>query len=84
MTRLAPALAALLLTAPLAATPALAQEATETPLSQILSEIEAEPGFERFDEIDWDDDGHWDIEYEANGEEVEIEVDAATGERRDD
>lgn len=83
MTRLTAALAALLLAAPLAVTPALAQQGTGTPLSQILSEIEAEEGFERFDEIEWSDDGHWEIDYEANGEEVEIEVDAATGERRD-
>ncbi len=53
------------------------------PLSELLARLEATGNVRYFDEVDWDDKGHWDIEYVAvGGEEVEIEVDPVTGELR--
>lgn len=63
---------------------ALAQPPADAmPLSQILASIETEGEFSHFDEIDWDDDGYWEIEYyRIDGAKVEINVDAVTGEPR--
>lgn len=50
------------------------------PLSQILAEIEARDSVAHFEEIEWDDDGHWEIEYRrSDGARVEMEVDPVTG-----
>ncbi|MGY6633674.1 MAG: PepSY domain-containing protein [Alkalilacustris sp.] len=50
------------------------------PLSQILAEIEARDSVAHFEEIEWDDDGYWEIEYRrADGARVEMEVDPVTG-----
>ncbi|WP_252913409.1 PepSY domain-containing protein [Aliihoeflea aestuarii] len=66
------------------AVPAFAQPpAGSMPLSEILANIEAEAGFGYFDEIDWDDDGYWEIEYyRADGAKVEIDIDPASGQAR--
>lgn len=50
------------------------------PLSQILATIEAEADFGYFDEVEWDSDGYWEIEYHrADGAKVEVDVDPLTG-----
>lgn len=50
------------------------------PLSEILKTVEGESGFSHFREIEWDDAGHWEIEYATtDGSEKEIEVDALNG-----
>lgn len=53
------------------------------PLSQIVQEIEQRENFHFIDEIDLDDDGYYEIEYHTrDGQEVEVEIDARTGEAR--
>ena len=50
------------------------------PLSEILKSVEGETGFSHFRDIEWDDDGHWEIEYATtDGSEKEVEVDALSG-----
>ena len=44
-------------------------------LSEILRSIEQEDGFSHFGEIEWDDDGYWEIEYFTTSRmKVEIKV----------
>jgi hypothetical protein len=80
--------AALILGAPALAlgAPALALAAPPPearPLSEILQAIEAQGDVRYFDEIEWDDDGYWEIEYyDMDGRKVEIHVDPVSGERR--
>lgn len=65
-----------------AATPALADRppADALPLSQILQMVEQEHSVDYVKEVDWDDDGYWEIEYvRQGGGEVEIKVDPQTG-----
>jgi hypothetical protein len=51
------------------------------PLSQILERFEAETEFAYFDEVEWDNDGYWEIEYyRTDGAKVEVDVDPRTGE----
>ncbi|MHB2265602.1 PepSY domain-containing protein [Aliihoeflea sp. PC F10.4] len=66
------------------AAPAFAQPPSGAmPLSEILAGIEAEAGFGYFDEIDWDSDGYWEIEYyRADGARVEIDIDPVSGQAR--
>lgn len=53
------------------------------PLSQIIAELEAQGDVAYFDEIEWDSDGYWEIEYyRADGAKVEIDVDPVTGNTR--
>jgi hypothetical protein len=53
------------------------------PLSQILAGIEAQGDFAYFDEVEWDSDGYWEIEYyRADGGKVEIDIDPVSGEPR--
>ena len=82
-------LAAMLLATPVLAqtatpaAPAAAAPATATmALSSILSKIEAEQGFLRFDDIEWDNrDSRWDIDYlGTGGRKVSVTIDAKTGE----
>jgi uncharacterized membrane protein YkoI len=50
------------------------------PLSEIIQAIEAQADVSYFSEIDWDDDGYWEIDYvRRDGAKVEIEVDPLTG-----
>ncbi len=80
MIRLLPALA---LPLALAAAPSSAQmlpPAGAQPLSQIIASVEARDGVVVVLEADWDDDGHWDIEYVDTGNRVhELRLDPVTG-----
>ena len=50
-------------------------------LSEILSQLETGGDVAWFDEVEWDDDGYWEIEYvRADGARVELRVDPVTGE----
>jgi hypothetical protein len=53
------------------------------PLSEILRMLEDRGEIAYFEEIEWDDDGYWEIEYVTReGEKVEIRVDPVSGEPR--
>ncbi|MFN3525549.1 MAG: PepSY domain-containing protein [Paracoccus sp. (in: a-proteobacteria)] len=55
------------------------------PLSQILSTLEQDVGADLafIDEVDWDDDGYYDVEYyTADGREVKVRLDPTTGQPR--
>ena len=76
-------LACLLTVAPPAS--ADAPPADAQPLSQIIQTLEQQRDIAHFDEVEWDDDGHWEIEYvAADGGTVEIQVDPVTGEVSED
>ncbi|WP_410218744.1 PepSY domain-containing protein [Paracoccus sp. (in: a-proteobacteria)] len=56
--------------------------ADSMPLSEILARIETDLGEElaHFEEVDWDDDGYYNVEYRtANGSDAEMRVDPVTG-----
>lgn len=63
---------------------ALAQPSADAmPLSEILASIEGEENFGYFDEIDWDSDGYWEIEYyRADGARVDVDIDPVSGQPR--
>jgi len=67
----------------MAGAPALAQSAppeNALPLSEVIAQIEAMEGVHYIDEVDWDDDGYWEIEYYLrNGTKVEVKIDPVTG-----
>ncbi len=70
----------------LAAPPALADPppADALPLSEIIRMVEQARDVAYIKEVDWDDDGYWEIEYvRQGGGEVEIEVDPRDGRIRD-
>ena len=74
-----------LLALPLLGSPALAAPppADAKPLSEIIRMIEEQGDVAYIDEVDWDDDGHWDIEYvRTGGGEVEVEIDPVSGQPR--
>lgn len=54
------------------------------PLSQILQTFEQKDGFLQFDEIEWEPEGYWEIEYfTTTGQlrsRVKVNVDPVTGE----
>ncbi|MFA7433602.1 MAG: PepSY domain-containing protein [Gemmobacter sp.] len=53
------------------------------PLSEILAKVEAGHNVAWIDEVDWDDDGYWEVEfYTPDGAKVEIRLDPVTGEPR--
>jgi hypothetical protein len=53
------------------------------PLSEIIRSFEETGEVAYFDEIEWDDDGYWEIEYRrTDGATVEVKVDPLTGEPR--
>lgn len=53
------------------------------PLSQILATLEASADIRWIDEVDWDSDGYWEVEYHTtDGREVEVQLDPMTGEPR--
>ncbi|MFA5582326.1 MAG: PepSY domain-containing protein [Paracoccaceae bacterium] len=57
--------------------------ANALPLSQILQGIEAGGDVAWIDEVDWDDDGYWDVEYyTTDGRQVDVKIDPLTGARR--
>ncbi|NMG38586.1 PepSY domain-containing protein [Chelativorans sp. ZYF759] len=65
-------------------TAALAQPPADAmPLSEILASIESEADFSHFDDVDWDDDGYWEIEYyRADGAKVDVDIDPVSGQPR--
>ncbi|MRX51879.1 PepSY domain-containing protein [Paracoccus sp. S-4012] len=73
-----------------AAAPAATTAATTTtsgmlPLSEVIAALEARVGadLQQIEDVDWDDDGYWEIEYRnANGSETEVKIDPTTGEER--
>jgi hypothetical protein len=74
-------LAALLAVAPPVAADPPPQDAI--PLSEILRSLEEQGDVAYFDEVEWDDDGYWEIEYvTADGAKRKLEVDPVTGEQR--
>ncbi|HEX5079268.1 MAG TPA: PepSY domain-containing protein [Geminicoccaceae bacterium] len=82
MIRLVPLLPAACL---LAASPAFADAppADAQPLSRVLQTLEQQGDVAYFDEVDWDDDGYWEIEYvDRSGNTVEIRVDPVSGQTR--
>ena len=53
------------------------------PLSEVLANLEAQGEVAYFDEVEWDSDGYWEIEYyRADGAKVEIKIDPVSGEPR--
>lgn len=67
--------------APAAADP---PPADARPLSEILRIMEERENVAWFEEIEWDDDGYWEIEFHrVGGESAEVRVDPRTGEIRD-
>ncbi len=51
-----------------------------TKLSEIIAKVEQTPDLEYVDEIDWNDRGHYEIEYfMKSGAKVEIKIDPKTG-----
>lgn len=53
------------------------------PLSEILAAIEGREDVAYFDEVEWDSDGYWEIEYyRPDGAKVEIDVDPVSGQAR--
>lgn len=64
--------------------PALAAPPSDAmPLSEIIATIESQADFAHVDEIEWDDDGHWDVEYyRTDGSKVSVEIDPVSGQAR--
>lgn len=85
-----PRLLALVLAAPLLASPSRAQnEAPPIPpaeamkLSEIIARIETRDQFRYVSEVDWDEDGFYRVIYFTSDKaKVEINIDPATGETR--
>ncbi len=69
--------------ATLFALPAFAQRvppANALPLSQILAKIETNQGVRSFTEIEWEDDGYWDIRFlNADNRRTRARIDPVTG-----
>jgi uncharacterized membrane protein YkoI len=83
MTRSLPAilLAALVATGSPAAADAPQEDAL--PLSEILRMIEERDDVRYFKEVEWDDDGYWEVEfYRTDGSEAEVDIDPRTGDPR--
>jgi uncharacterized membrane protein YkoI len=83
MTRSLPAilLAVLVTTGAPAAADAPPEDAL--PLSEILRMIEERDDVRYFKEVEWDDDGYWEVEfYRTDGSEVEVGIDPRTGDPR--
>ena len=66
--------------------PLMAQDqppADGTPLSQMLATLEQEADFGHIDDVDWDDDGYYEVEYyTTEGREVKVRLDPVTGAAR--
>jgi hypothetical protein len=68
------------LTAALATAPARADDRPPTPEERARIEgILAVEGFTRWDEIEWDDDGHWEVDdaVGADGRQYDLKLDAS-------
>lgn len=70
----------------LSAAPTLADRippADALPLSIIVSGLEAQYNIQFIDEIEWDDDGYWEVEFFTNdGAKVELKIDPVSGDVR--
>lgn len=66
------------------AQPVLAEPPADArPLSEIVTALEDADDVSHFDEIEWDDDGYWEIEYvRGDGSRVEVKIDPVSGEPR--
>lgn len=54
-------------------------------LSEVIAALEARVGADlaHVEDVDWDDDGYWEIEYRtASGSETEVKLDPVTGQQR--
>jgi hypothetical protein len=52
-------------------------------LSEIIGLVESQVSFKYIDEVNWDNDGYWEVEYiDNNGRKVEIKIDPVTGKLR--
>lgn len=77
-----------LATAALIATPALAETpppADAKKLSEIIANLETETGaaLAYIDEVDWDDDGYYEVEYRTtDGKKVKVKLDPVSGAAR--
>lgn len=84
MPRFAPLL--LVLCAATLAAPSLAADrppANGKPLSEIVRAMEQRDDFSYFDEIEWDEDGYWEVEYfTKDGAKRELRIDPVSGEAR--
>lgn len=68
-------------------TPALAGAPPQNsqPLSQLLATIERNGDVAYFKDVEWDDDGYYEVEYRTrNGDEREVKVDPVSGQVRND
>lgn len=53
------------------------------PLSEVLAKLEAANQIQYVDDVDWDDDGYWDVEFiSADGAKVKVKLDPLTGDPR--
>ena len=55
------------------------------PLSSVIVALEQREGanLAYVDEVDWDDDGYWEVEYmRTDGASVEVKIDPVTGDLR--
>lgn len=55
------------------------------PLSRIIASVETSAGANLafIDEVDWDDDGYWEIEYRTtDNREVKVRIDPVSGQPR--
>ena len=72
----------------LSAGPALAERTPPEealPLSEIVAGLESSFDIHFIDEIEWDEDGYWEIEmFTRDGAKVEVKIDPVTGEVRRD
>ncbi|MFP5404830.1 MAG: PepSY domain-containing protein [Gammaproteobacteria bacterium] len=68
------------------AAPALAKKeppANAMPLSKIIQSIEQQGELAYFDEVEWDSDGYWEVEYYAkDGSKRKVKIDPVSGEVR--
>lgn len=73
----------LLVPALLFAAPAFAQNlppANALPLSQIIAGVEKDQPVRVFTEVEWDDDGYWDIEFvNTSNRRASVRIDPLTG-----
>lgn len=67
------------------AAPAFAEKppANAMPLSKIIQAIEQQGELAYFDEIEWDSDGYWEVEYYAtDGSKRKVKIDPVSGQIR--
>jgi uncharacterized iron-regulated membrane protein len=73
----------LTLAASLLALPAAAQNlppANALPLSQVIAGVEQSQPVRVFTEVEWDDDGYWEIEFvNTNNRRASVRIDPVTG-----